>query len=113
MLEDSMIKQKSNMEFGEYQKLSRKTAWYPKVGDNYIFPILGLTGEAGEVANKIKKIERDDGGRVSEESKEMVMNELGDMIWYIAQLCTELDIDLEEVVAGNIQKIESKADLEK
>lgn len=96
------------MNFEEYQKLARKTALYPKMGSNYIYPTLGLVGEAGEVAEKIKKILRDDGGIIDETKKLEIMKELGDVLWYLAGLATELGLSLEEVAAANIAKLSSR-----
>lgn len=98
------------MDFSEYQKRSRATAKYSNLGFNFVFPTLGLVGEAGEIANKIKKIARDEKGEISEASREMVKDELGDLLWYAAQLATELEIPLQEVVNMNIAKIDSLAD---
>lgn len=96
------------MDFNEYQKESRKTAIYPNPGDNFIYPTLGLAGEAGEVANKIKKVMRDKGGLMSEAEKEEVKGELGDVLWYVAQIATELKLDLEDVVRANMKKLLSR-----
>ena len=96
------------MEFSEYQKRSRATARYANLGFNFIFPTLGLTGEAGEIANKIKKIARDDNGQISAESREMVKKELGDLLWYTAQLATEFELSLEDVVEANLAAIENQ-----
>ena len=85
------------MTLDEYQKLSRRTAVYPKAGENFIYPTLGLAGEAGEVANKIKKIQRDHNGVLDENTRQAVLSELGDVLWYIAQLATEFDSSLEQV----------------
>lgn len=93
------------MNFKEYQERAKDTALYPKVGDNYIYPALGLAGEAGEITNKIKKIERDHGGVVDDEVREAVKKELGDLLWYIAQLSTELGIDMDTVATENIAKL--------
>lgn len=93
------------MTFDEYQKKSRQTALYPKAGNNYIYPTLGLAGEAGEVANKIKKIERDHGGVLNEDAREAIIQELGDVLWYIAQLASELKIPLDEVAEKNLKKL--------
>lgn len=68
---------------------------------------LGL-GEAGEVQGKIKKIIRDSGGIISDEHKEAIKGELGDMLWYIASMCQNLDITLEDVATYNIEKLESR-----
>jgi NTP pyrophosphatase (non-canonical NTP hydrolase) len=96
------------MDFSEYQTRSRRTALYPPIGHGVIYPTLGLTNEAGEVAGKIKKIFRDKAGRIGPEERAALQGELGDVLWYLAQVCTELDLSLDEVAAGNIQKLESR-----
>lgn len=96
------------MDFNEYQKESRKTALYPEVNNNFIYPTLGLAGEAGEVAEKIKKVIRDKNGVVDEETREMIKKELGDVLWYVAQLATELNLSLDDVAVGNIEKLFSR-----
>jgi NTP pyrophosphatase (non-canonical NTP hydrolase) len=93
------------MNFEEYQKKSRVTAKYPNADENYIYPTLGLAGEAGEVAEKIKKVIRDKGGKIDEETREAIKKELGDVLWYVAQLATELKIPLEDVATGNLAKL--------
>jgi len=96
------------MTFQEYQEEARKTAIYPNKDNNFIYPTLGLVGEAGEVAEKIKKVIRDDDGVVSEEKRAEVTKELGDVLWYIANLSKELSISLEEVASKNIEKLQSR-----
>jgi NTP pyrophosphatase (non-canonical NTP hydrolase) len=96
------------MNFKEYQTESRTTALYPNKDNNFVYPTLGLVGEAGEIAEKVKKILRDADGVVSEETKELIKKELGDVLWYIAQLSTELGLDLDEVAAANIEKLKSR-----
>jgi len=96
------------MNFREYQKKASKTAIYPDVGKNFIYPTLGLAGEAGEIAEKVKKILRDEGGELTLEKKEELKKELGDILWYVAQLSTELGLDLSEVVATNLEKLASR-----
>lgn len=93
------------MEFNEYQSKSRKTAKYPAIGHPVIYPALGLVNEAGEVAGKIKKIFRDKGGEISEESRAALKAELGDVLWYIAQVATELNLSLDEIAEHNIAKL--------
>ena len=93
------------MTFEEYQHLSRKTALYPNVGENFVYPTLGLAGEAGEVAEKVKKILRDENGKVSDEKKEEIKKELGDVLWYIAQIATEMNLSLDDIASGNIKKL--------
>jgi NTP pyrophosphatase (non-canonical NTP hydrolase) len=96
------------MNFSEYQARSRKTAQYPVIGHGVIYPTLGLTNEAGEVAGKIKKIFRDKGGLIAPQDREALASELGDVLWYLAQVCTELEVDLEAVAEGNIAKLMSR-----
>jgi NTP pyrophosphatase (non-canonical NTP hydrolase) len=96
------------MTFQEYQEESRKTAIYPNKDNNFIYPTLGLAGEAGEVAEKIKKVLRDGNGIVSPEKKEELTKELGDVLWYVANLSKELGISLEDVAKNNIEKLQSR-----
>ena len=96
------------MTFQEYQEESRKTAIYPNKDNNFIYPTLGLAGEAGEVAEKIKKVLRDGNGVVSEEKKVELTKELGDVLWYVANLSKELGISLEDVAKNNIEKLQSR-----
>ena len=96
------------MDFSEYQKKSRKTALYPAIGKKYIYPTLGLVGEAGELANKVKKIFRDNKGILDVERKDGISKELGDALWYISQIATELDLSLDDVAAENIKRLISR-----
>lgn len=98
------------MNFTEYQTKSRKTAIYPNAGKDYFYPTLGLTSEAGEVANKIKKVVRDRGGVVDEATKIEIGKELGDVLWYATQLATELGLSLDKIAEGNIDKLYSRLD---
>ena len=98
------------MDFKEYQEKSRKTAKYPNVGENYIYPTLGLAGESGEVAEKIKKVIRDKGGVIDDNTKEMIKKELGDVLWYVSQISSELKLSLDEVAEHNIKKLYSRLD---
>ena len=96
------------MEFNEYQKESRKTAVYPNAGKNYIYPTLGLAGESGEVAEKIKKVIRDKKGKIDGETREAIKKELGDVLWYISQIASELNLSLDDVAESNIEKLFSR-----
>lgn len=96
------------MTFAEYQAESKKTALYPDQGKNFVYPTLGLTGEAGEVAEKIKKVLRDSGGQVHEATKIELQKELGDVLWYLAQLSTELRLNLDDIATHNIEKLRSR-----
>jgi NTP pyrophosphatase (non-canonical NTP hydrolase) len=94
--------------FSEYQSRSRETAVYPNAGDNIVYPALGLCGEAGETAEKVKKAIRDDGGTLTEERREAIAAELGDVLWYVAQLATEAGLELEAIAEANIEKLSSR-----
>ena len=96
------------MDFKEYQIESRETAIYPNRGNNFIYPTLGLAGEAGEVAEKIKKVLRDKNGIIDEETKVLIQKELGDVLWYVAQIASEIGLDLDDVAKGNIEKLQSR-----
>jgi NTP pyrophosphatase (non-canonical NTP hydrolase) len=96
------------MDFTTYQTKSRKTARYPSIGHPLIYPTLGLTNEAGEVAGKIKKIFRDNNGLIGEAERLALKGELGDVLWYLAQVCTELDLSMDEVAEHNIDKLYSR-----
>lgn len=73
-----------------------------------VYPTLGLINEAGEVAGKIKKIFRDREGNITEEDRQALKQELGDVLWYLTQICTELDLTLEEVAQANLDKLFSR-----
>jgi NTP pyrophosphatase (non-canonical NTP hydrolase) len=96
------------MNFSQYQAQSRRTASYPRAGEDLTYPALGLCGEAGEVAEKVKKTLRDDGGVLSDERREALSRELGDVLWYLSQLATEAGLDLEEIAAANLDKLFSR-----
>lgn len=93
------------MNFTDYQTKSRATAKYPVIGQGVIYPTLGLVNEAGEVAGKIKKVFRDKDGQISAETREALKAELGDVLWYLAQVATELDLSLDEVAEANLAKL--------
>lgn len=97
--------------FTEYMVESRKTAMYPHDALSALsYLALGLNGEAGEVAEKIKKMIRDydDLEEAIEERREVLMLELGDVLWYISQMCVELGVSFEEVATANIDKLRSR-----
>lgn len=101
------------MNFQEYQEKSRRTAKYPNVGNNFIYPTLGLSGEAGEVAEKIKKVIRDKNGIIDVETRELIKKELGDVIWYVSQLATEINLSLDDIANHNIEKLLSRLERDK
>ena len=95
------------MEFNEYLKQAITTKLYPE-GMAIPYVTLGLMGEAGEVAEKIKKVIRDDNGIISETKKQDLGKEIGDVLWYVAALCDELGLDFNQVALDNIAKLQGR-----
>ena len=97
------------MELNEYQKKALTTALYPEKY-KIIYPAMGLGNETGEVMGKVKKwLRGDDGeGAVSDERKEMLKGELGDVLWYLSILAHDLDLSLDDIAKANIDKLQSR-----
>ena len=95
------------MNFKKYQDIARTTAIYPHEY-KIVYPALGLSGEAGEVAEKVKKSIRDKEGMWAPEDKSAVAKELGDVLWYIANLASDLGLDMQEIAEKNIEKLLSR-----
>ena len=93
------------MNINTYQQEAAKTAIY---SNKLIYPTLGLAGEAGEIANKVKKILRDNSGELQEDVRQNLISELGDVLWYVAALATDLKTELSEVASKNIEKLNSR-----
>ena len=94
------------MTFDEYQEFARSTAIYPEEY-KVVYPALGLCGESGEVAEKVKKNIRDG------KSLDGVGLELGDVLWYISALADDLGVTLEEVAQANVDKLKSRMERNK
>ena len=91
----------------EYQTRIKPTEHWPKnLGP--IYPALGLTGEAGEVANDIKKIYRDNNGTFTSDKIDKIKEEMGDVLWYLASLANSLHFDLEDIAKISLNKVENK-----
>ena len=95
------------MTFNNYQANAGRTAFYPRnfKNEGLYYTTLGLVGEAGEIANKVKKIMRDNNGKVSKQAKADIFDELGDVLWYCASLADELGVNLEDVAGNNLIKL--------
>jgi len=96
--------------FKEYQEKARVTKLYPNIGKNISYAVLGLAGEAGELANELKKGIRDENfkepdGSLLDSRREKMIYELGDVLWYTSCIADELGISLEEVAEKNIEKL--------
>lgn len=94
-----------SLNLDEFQDQCGNTVVYPNAGANYIYPVLGLVSESGEVADRVKRIERDDHGVVTEEKRREIAGELGDVLWYVAQVASEFKLSLDEIAAQNIAKL--------
>lgn len=92
----------------QYQAASYAFAQYPDRGNNLTYAALGLTGEAGETADKVKKIIRDKDGIVNEQDREQLIKEVGDILWYVSAAAYELDTSLEEIATVNIAKLQDR-----
>jgi NTP pyrophosphatase (non-canonical NTP hydrolase) len=97
-----------SLTFREYQDRAGETAAYPDAGHNPIYPTLGLAGEAGEVAEKVKKVLRDQDGQFDADAVAAIKKELGDVLWYVARLAAELGLDLDAIAADNLSKLASR-----
>lgn len=95
------------MNMSDYQNQATKTAIYDDA-DVIIYPALGLISEAGEVAGKIKKVLRDNNGHFDPEKREAIADEVGDVLWYVASLCTDLGIGMDVVAQRNLDKLNSR-----
>ena len=99
------------MDINEYQIRARETAIYYKSrtkNEWYVYPLLGLCGEVGELQQKFKKIIRDKEGVISEEDVKEIKAELGDCLWYISQMCTDMGYQLNEIARLNLEKLEAR-----
>lgn len=90
-----------------YQKVAKQTAIYPRE-QAIIYPTLGLTGEAGEVANKVKKIIRDDGNKINESLVQEISAEIGDCLWYISVLADDIGFKLSDIANANLIKLANR-----
>ena len=90
-----------------YQQVAKQTAIYPRE-QAIIYPTLGLTGEAGEVANKVKKIIRDDGNKINEGLVQEISAEIGDCLWYISVLADDIGIKLSDIANANLIKLANR-----
>lgn len=100
------------MTFEEYQK---KAVTFDHMSGNkditsldFMAKVLGLVGESGEFADKIKKIYRNNGGKMSEDERKELLKELGDVLWYVAVVAHYLDADFESIAVANLEKLEDR-----
>ena len=100
------------MDFNNYQEHALEHAVYPDKGNNLLYPALGLAGEAGETVDKIKKYWRNfgftQGRQLTEEQRQALLAEIGDVLWYVSALAYELECPLEDVALDNIAKLNDR-----
>ncbi len=97
------------MNVNRYQILAHRFADYLGLEENdFRYPVMGLAEEAGEVCGKFAKVVRDNNGVIDDERKEAIVKELGDVCWMVSELCTLLEVRLEDVMQKNIDKLESR-----
>ena len=101
---DNWMKEKYKMDFNKYQETAVETAIYPDT-HRILYPALGMAGEAGEVANKVKKIIRDGTDNLPEDWKDQLASEIGDVLWYCAALSNDIGIPLALIAAQNRDKL--------
>ena len=100
---------RENWNLNNYQMQARKFAVYPERA-SMTYPALGLAGEAGEVANKVKKFVRDGYDQEGFELKKgELASEIGDVLWYCAALARDIGYDLQHIAQGNIAKLNDRA----
>ena len=97
------------MKFEEYQEIIEDFAVYPR--DNELAAIsylaLGLNGEAGEVADQVKKAIRND-GHINDERREKIIEELGDVLWYLTRIAIEFDASMADIAVNNVEKLQNR-----
>lgn len=96
------------MNLSEYQDWVDSVSSYRVNELGLIYAGLGLAGETGEVVEKVKKIVRDKEGSFTEDDREYLRFELGDVLWYVAKFCNELDLNMEDVLRDNVNKINDR-----
>ncbi len=100
------------MTFEEYEAFCKKLALYPKTptvaGRSIVYPVLGLVGEAGEIAEKVKKLLRDKNDTLDEAARREIGKELGDVLWYLCRCAAEFGFSFEEIANMNVEKLSSR-----
>lgn len=93
--------------FADYKEAIEPLVLYPRQTqlEALQYVVLGLNGEAGEVAEQIKKAMRNDGGELSPERIELLKKEAGDVLWYLTRLAAELNTTLTEIAEINVEKL--------
>lgn len=103
------------MRLREYQERAHQTSLRTQYGEDpemgrLLYPTLKLAGEAGEFGEKVGKLLRDKAGGIGPEDRDALADELGDVLWYVAEVATVLDVSLDDVATNNLEKLRSRAD---
>ena len=107
---EQFLKEKYDMvDFNSYQRSAVTTAIYPDQ-HKITYPALGMAGEAGEVANKVKKLIRDGPDKRPDTWREDIASEIGDVLWYCAALADDLNLMLGMIAAQNLAKLQKRKD---
>lgn len=93
------------MDCDDYQRAALRTARDKDAPDEFMHLVLGLVGEAGEIAEKVKKLVRDKNGDVAQLDRDDMAAELGDVLWYAAVLANFLDLSLDDIAQRNVDKL--------
>lgn len=100
------------MDFREYQIAANESRTYPDAGHNFVYPAMGIGGEGGECCDKAKKYWRNNNSlnpnSLLPEQREAIIKEMGDVLWYLAALSTELQIDFGSVASANLTKLRDR-----
>lgn len=103
------------MKLSAYQERAHQTSLKTRYGEDpqmgrLLYPTLKLAGEAGEFGEKVGKLLRDKGGQISVEDRDALADELGDVLWYVAEVATVLNVNLDDVATNNLEKLRSRAE---
>lgn len=105
------------MDFDSYQKEAHRTAVYRtifvEIPDGmlnvpWVYPVMKLCGEAGEVSEKFGKVLRDDSGTITPEAKDAIVKEMGDVLWYLSEIATQINVKLDTIAVANVKKLQSR-----
>jgi NTP pyrophosphatase (non-canonical NTP hydrolase) len=109
-LQEYRTQPKEATTLNEYQERAHETSQNTMIGGNgWLYPAIGLANESGELLGKIKKIYRDNEGILSNTRRVEMAAELSDCLWYVAELATQIEVDLADIAAANLAKLADRA----
>lgn len=105
------IQDSAELTLNDYQEAAHGTSKNTRIDGNcWLYPAVGMANEAGELLGKMKKVFRDNDGVLGNTRRTEIAAELGDILWYVAELATQLEIDLADIAAYNLTKLADRAD---